>query len=93
VTTDGGLDLIEGKMVIELVPRGRPMKGDAVEGLAGRNELGAVLFAGDDRADVDAFVALDRLQRRGVMTLRVAVRGDETPSELVDAADVVVDGP
>jgi hypothetical protein len=27
------------------------------------------------------------------MTLRVAVRGDETPSELVVAADVVVDGP
>jgi trehalose 6-phosphate phosphatase len=52
-----------------------------------------VLFAGDDLADVDAFVALDRLQSRGVMTLRVAVRGDETPSELLDAADVVVEGP
>ena len=79
--------------MIELVPHGRPMKGDAVERLAGRDELGAVLFAGDDRADVDAFFALDRLQSRGVMTLRVAVRGDETPFELVDAADLVVDGP
>jgi trehalose 6-phosphate phosphatase len=93
VATEGGLDLIEGKRVIELVPHGRPMKGDAVERLAGRDELGAVLFAGDDLADVDAFVALDRLQSRGVMTLRVAVRGDETPSELLDAADVVVEGP
>jgi trehalose 6-phosphate phosphatase len=93
VATEGGLDLIEGKMVIELVPQGRPMKGDAVERLAGRDDLGAVMFAGDDLADVDAFVALDRLQSRGVMTLRVAVRGDETPSELLDAADVVVDGP
>jgi hypothetical protein len=26
------------------------------------------------------------------MTLRVAVRGDETPSELLDPADVVVEG-
>ena len=93
VATEGGLDLIEGKMVIELVPYGRPMKGDAVERLAGRDELDAMLFAGDDRADVDAFVALDHLQSRGVMTLWVAVRGDETPSELLDAADVVVEGP
>ena len=93
VATDGGLDLIEGKMVIELVPHDRPMKGDAVERLAGRDDLDAVLFAGDDRADLDAFVALDRLQSRGVMTLRVAVRGDEAPPELLDAADVVVEGP
>jgi trehalose 6-phosphate phosphatase len=93
VATDGGLDLIEGKMVIELVPPGRPLKGDAVERLAGRNELDAMLFAGDDRADIDAFLALDRLESRGVMTIRVAVRGDETPSELLDNANIVVDGP
>lgn len=93
VATEGGLDLIEGKMVIELVPHGRPMKGDAVERLAGQNELDAVLFAGDDRADIDAFAALDRLGERGVTTIRVAVRGDETPSALVDAADEVAEGP
>ena len=93
VATEGGLELIEGKMVMELIQRGRPMKGDAVERLAGQHELDAVLFAGDDRADVDAFAALDRLEPGGVMTVRVAVRGDETPSELVDAANVVVDDP
>ena len=65
-----------------------PSNGSPVETISR-----AVLFAGDDRADVDAFVALDRLQSRGVMTLRVAVRGDETPSKLLDAADVVVEGP
>ena len=32
------------------------MKGDAVERLAGRDELDAVLLAGDDRADVDPSV-------------------------------------
>jgi trehalose 6-phosphate phosphatase len=93
IATEGGLELVEGKMVVELVPRGRPMKGGAVERLAGQHELEAVLFAGDDRADLDAFGALDRLQAAGAMTVRVAVRGDETPAELVDAADVVVDGP
>jgi trehalose 6-phosphate phosphatase len=93
IATEGGLELIEGKMVLELVPRGRPMKGGAVERLAGQHELEAVLFAGDDRADLDAFAALDRLGARGVVTVRVAVRGVETPAELVDAADVVVEGP
>jgi trehalose 6-phosphate phosphatase len=93
LATEGGLDLIEGKMVIELVQRGRPMKGEAVERLVGRNGLDAVLFAGDDRADIDAFVALDRLHADGVITVRVAVRGDETPAELLGVADVVVEGP
>jgi trehalose 6-phosphate phosphatase len=93
VATEGGLELIEGKMVLELVQRGRPMKGDAVARLAGQNQLDAVLFAGDDRVDIDAFTALDRLRADGVATVRVAVRGDETPEELVDAADVVVEGP
>jgi trehalose 6-phosphate phosphatase len=93
VATEGGLDLIEGKMVMELVQRGRPMKGDAVERLAGQHELDAVLFAGDDRADIDAFVALDRLEARDVVAVRVAVRGDETPAELLEAADLIVEGP
>jgi trehalose 6-phosphate phosphatase len=93
IATEGALDVVEGKMVIELVPHGRPMKGAAVERLAGQHELEAILFAGDDRADLDAFGALDRLDARGAMTMRVAVRGAETPPELVDAADVVVDGP
>ena len=93
VATESGLDLVEGKMVIELLPSGRPMKGEAVERIAGELGLEAVLFAGDDRADVEAFHALDRLARRGVAAIRVAVRGDETPSELLDLADVIVEGP
>jgi trehalose 6-phosphate phosphatase len=93
VATDVGLQLLEGKMVIELVPPGRPMKGGAVERLAGRHELDAVLYAGDDHADLEAFGALDRLEERGVLTVKVAVRGSETPPALADAADLVVDGP
>ncbi len=93
VASENGLELVEGKMVLELVPRDRPMKGGAVQRLAGEHALEAVLYAGDDVADVDAFAALDRLERRGVSTIRVAVRGPETPSSLVDAADLAVDGP
>ena len=53
-----------------------------------------VLFAGDDRGDLDAFDALDRLAADGGVTVaRVAVRSPESPSELLDRADVVVEGP
>jgi trehalose 6-phosphate phosphatase len=93
VATDAGLDLIEGKMVVELVPPGRPMKGGAVERLAGQHGLEALLYAGDDHADLDAFDALERLASSGAVTVRVAVHGDETPADLVEAADVVCSGP
>jgi trehalose 6-phosphate phosphatase len=93
VATESGLEVIEGKMVIELVPPGRPMKGSALERLAGEHGLRAVLYAGDDHADLDAFEALDRLAASGAQVVRVAVRGRETPRALVDTADIVVDGP
>jgi trehalose 6-phosphate phosphatase len=80
-------------MVVELVPAGRPLKEGAVERIVADERLDAVLYAGDDTADLRAFEALDRLAERGVRTVKVAVHGRETPSELSDAADVVVDGP
>lgn len=93
VAAGAGLELVEGKMVLELVPADRPLKGGAVERLVGELELRAVLFAGDDVADLDAYAALDRLREQDVVGVKVAVRGDETPPTLVDAADLVVDGP
>jgi trehalose 6-phosphate phosphatase len=93
VATEVGLELVQGKMVVELIPWGRPMKGEAVERLVGEHDLEAVLYAGDDQADIEAFRALDRSARRGLATIRVAVRGDETPAPLLQAADVVVEGP
>jgi len=93
VAADHGLEVVEGKMVVELMPADRPRKGGAVLRLAEELALRGVLFAGDDVADLEAFEALDRLRERHVLTIRVAVRGPETPADLVDAADVVVDGP
>lgn len=93
VASESGLVLVEGKMVLELVPRDRPMKGGAVERLVGEHALEAVLFAGDDVADLDAFAALDRLAISGCIAVKVAVRGAETPKELVAGADLTVDGP
>jgi trehalose 6-phosphate phosphatase len=93
IATDAGMWLAEGKMVLELVPADRPMKGGAVERIVGESELQAVLYAGDDVADLDAFDAIDRLAASGLATVKVAVRGDETPPALIEAADLVADGP
>jgi trehalose 6-phosphate phosphatase len=93
VAEAAGLDLLSGKMVIELVPAGRPLKEGAVERIVQDERLDAVLYAGDDVADIRAFEALDRLGERGLRTVKVAVHGRETPLALSDAADVVVDGP
>ncbi|MEX0755421.1 MAG: trehalose-phosphatase [Actinomycetota bacterium] len=93
VAIEGGMELIEGKMVLELVPPDRPMKGGVVERLVGTAALDAVLFAGDDVADIDAFAALGRLTAGGLHVVRVAVLGLETPPELAAAADLRVEGP
>ena len=87
------LEIVPGKRILELTPAGRPRKGGAVERIAQGRGLEAVLFAGDDVGDLDAFAALERLRANGLWTCGVAARGDDTPPEVVAAADVVVDGP
>ena len=87
------LRVLSGKMVLELLPSEVPGKGAVVLREARARALTACLFAGDDRADLDAFAALDELKREGVATVKVAVRSAETPEELVAQADVVVEGP
>jgi trehalose 6-phosphate phosphatase len=88
-----GLHVLEGKRVVELVSGPRPSKGEVIERVAREERLGHVLFAGDDLADLDAFAAVDRLGEAGVSGLKVAVRSQETPDAMVEAADVVVEGP
>jgi trehalose 6-phosphate phosphatase len=93
IAAANGLAVIEGKMVLELVPAGRPRKGGAVERILGEHRLEGALFAGDDVADLEAFDALDAAGARGVTTLKVAVRSAEAPVVLLERADLVVDGP
>lgn len=86
-----GLRLIEGKRVLELVPSTAPSKGDVVE-RAGTG-MDALLYAGDDLADLEAFAAADRLAVGGAYVVKVAVRSAESPEPLLAAADMVVQGP
>ena len=86
--------LVSGKHVVELVPAGFPLKEGAVDRIIEGDELRAALYAGDDIADLLAFEALDRARANGRLehAVKVAVRGAETPEDLVAAADIVVEG-
>jgi trehalose 6-phosphate phosphatase len=84
-----GLAVHDAKMSVELRPPVSTDKGAVVARLLAGAAVEAACFVGDDLGDLSAFRALD-----GVPTaLRVAVSSAETPPELVDAADIVVDGP
>jgi trehalose 6-phosphate phosphatase len=93
VATAHGLTLLEGKRVLELATVGGPTKGDVVSRLSAEANLRYLLYAGDDVADLEAFAAIDSLSSTGVVGMKVAVRSLETPEALLQAADVVVEGP
>lgn len=86
-----GLVVRKARMSVELHPPIDADKGTALEMVA--EELAAVCYVGDDAGDLPAFDALDRLAAAGVHTLKVAVSSDECPPELLDRADMVVEGP
>ncbi|MFL5767342.1 MAG: trehalose-phosphatase [Actinomycetota bacterium] len=88
-----GRRVIEGKQTVELVPQGVPLKGGVVGKLLSEHHLRAALYAGDDAADLEAFAELERARGHGVAVLRVAVRGSETPPDLMEASDEIVEGP
>lgn len=87
-----GLVARPARMSVELHPPIATDKGTALEHLTA--DLAAVCYVGDDVGDLPAFDALDRLAAADaeVHTLRVAVASDESPPELIDRADLVLDG-
>ena len=87
-----GLAVHPGKMSFELRPPVTGDKGTVLEEAA--SGLGAACFFGDDTGDLAAFDALDRLaENEGMDTVKVGVRSEEAPDELLERADLVVDGP
>lgn len=89
-----GLVVEPGKQVIE-VRAGGMDKGQVVRRLVDLLAAKAILFAGDDLGDVEAFAALDACAAEGLTTLKVcsASPADAEPSALARLADVVVGGP
>jgi trehalose 6-phosphate phosphatase len=65
-----------------------------VRDLVLRTGVSTALFGGDDVTDLDGFEALETLVAEGKLeaAVRVGVRSDEGPPEIVEQADLVVDG-
>jgi trehalose 6-phosphate phosphatase len=85
-----------GRKILEVRPPVELHKGKGVDRLLeDAPHIDVALYVGDDRTDLDAFAALrdavgDGRLRQAVC---VGVRSDETPPELEEAADLLVDGP
>ncbi len=86
-----GLEARPAKMSVELHPPIDSDKGTTITALS--EDFGPVCYIGDDHGDLTAFDALDVLAASGRPGVRVAVRSAEADAELVERADVVVDGP
>ena len=89
-----GLAIHWGRKVLEVRPPVRIGKDQAVRDLVGRADVRAAMFVGDDTTDLDAFAALGELAGEGKLdaVVRVGVSSDEGPPEIVEQADLVVDG-
>ena len=86
-----GLELRAARMSFELHPPVDADKGTAIAAAA--RGLRSLCFLGDDLGDLPVFDTLDRLAKEGLHTVRVGVVSSEAPAELLDRADLVVDGP
>jgi trehalose 6-phosphate phosphatase len=90
-----GLAIHWGRKVLEVRPPIPLDKGRGVHWLLRDSDLGTAMYVGDDRTDLDAFRGLRELVDAGRLdgAVCVGVRSDETPAELEQHADLLVDGP
>jgi trehalose 6-phosphate phosphatase len=88
-----GLEIVLGKMVWELRPAVPSDKGDGVRRVIEESKARRIVVAGDDLGDLSAFAAALEMKAAGGEALRVAVDSAEAPPELIDEADLIVDGP
>ena len=93
LATRHGLLRAGGRLAFELRPPRDFSKAAVVLERAREEHLKSAMFVGDDRVDLPGFDALDALAEEGISTLRVGVDSSEAPPELLERADVVVDGP
>lgn len=90
-----GLRTYWGRMVLEIRPPVRIDKGAGIASFLDGTDVETAMYVGDDATDLDAFRMLTQLLDEGRLSgaIRVGVRSDEGPEQIVDEADLVVDGP
>ncbi|MBA2692434.1 MAG: trehalose-phosphatase [Rubrobacter sp.] len=89
-----GLRVTVGRGIVEARPPIKTDKGTAVRTLVEEHKPKRAMFLGDDTTDLDAFRELEKMRDEGTLEeiLRVGVKSDEGPPEIVSEADIVADG-
>jgi trehalose 6-phosphate phosphatase len=89
-----GLRTHWGRKVLEVRPPVRIDKGAGIRSFLEDKEVDVVMYVGDDVTDLDAFRMLEQMVEEGRLSqaIKVGVRSDEGPEEIVSEADLVVDG-
>ncbi|MEI8409799.1 MULTISPECIES: trehalose-phosphatase [unclassified Kribbella] len=85
------LRLEPGNLVLELRPPGID-KGVALRRLLESTGAQSILYAGDDLGDLAAYRAIDEQRKAGLRGVLLATRSSNA-TELIEAADIVVDDP
>jgi trehalose 6-phosphate phosphatase len=86
-----GLRLEPGNLVLELRPPGID-KGVALRRLIESTGARSILYAGDDLGDLSAYRAIQEQRESGLRGVLLATRSSNA-TELIEAADIVVDDP
>ncbi|NIK62424.1 trehalose-phosphatase [Kribbella shirazensis] len=86
------LRLEPGNLVLELRPPGID-KGVALRRLIASTGARAILYAGDDLGDLAAFRAIQEQRDAGLLRAVLLATRSSNATELIDAADIVVDDP
>jgi trehalose 6-phosphate phosphatase len=91
---EAGFAIHWGRKVLEVRPPIKISKGRGLERLLTGRGLSRALYVGDDVTDCDAFEGLRRLVDSGELgeCVCIGVQSDETPPQLIEAADTMVDG-
>ena len=84
-----------GRKILEVRPPVELHKGKGVDRLLEDADVDVAMYVGDDRTDLDAFDALREAVGDGRLrqAVCIGVRSDETPPELEESADLLVEGP
>jgi trehalose 6-phosphate phosphatase len=84
--------LSEGKQVIDIKTALPLNKGTELRRFAQRYKLAGLIFAGDDRTDLDAVLEIKRLRQEGLQAAALVVQAADTLPALLEQADLVVQG-
>jgi trehalose 6-phosphate phosphatase len=86
------MKLGEGKRVIEVLAPLNINKGQGLRRFVERFELHSIIFAGDDRTDLDAVLEVKKLRQEGFAAHAIVVQHADTLPELLQHADSIVQG-